>query len=173
MTLDPRCETLHEKNTSRSSLYCIHCMRGNWSNSFCCRVTVKIKMLNHSIESLFLFVSVTLNVGVKCKVAMCITELPSDNMSSVKQMQDDSQFQAELAAAGSKLVVVDFTASWCGPCKRIAPFYDELSSKYSNAVFLKVTIYIYVFHISFIVLHCFSIISCNLQCKLVSTSSAS
>ena len=104
---------------------------------------------------------------------MCITELPSDNMSSVKQMQDDSQFQAELAAAGSKLVVVDFTASWCGPCKRIAPFYDELSSKYSNAVFLKVTIYIYVFDISLIVLHCFSIISCNLQCKLVSTSSAS
>ena len=102
---------------------------------------------------------------------MCITELPSDNMSSVKQMQDDSQFQAELAAAGSKLVVVDFTASWCGPCKRIAPFYDELSSKYSNAVFLKVTTYIYVFHISFIVLHCFSFISCS--CKFVSTSSAS
>ena len=119
----------------------------------------------YRVSFIFLFVSVTLNlnVGVKCKVAMCITELPSDNMSSVKQMQDDSQFQAELAAAGSKLVVVDFTASWCGPCKRIAPFYDELSSKYSNAVFLKVTIYIYVFHISFIVLHCFSIISCNLQ----------
>eukprot|EP00088_Acartia_fossae_P059851 TRINITY_DN71565_c0_g1_i1.p1 TRINITY_DN71565_c0_g1~~TRINITY_DN71565_c0_g1_i1.p1 ORF type:complete len:287 (-),score=72.50 TRINITY_DN71565_c0_g1_i1:75-935(-) len=61
-------------------------------------------------------------------------------MSAVKIMQDDSQFQSELAAAGSKLVVVDFTASWCGPCKRIAPYFDEMSSKYSNAVFLKVDV---------------------------------
>merc|ERR1712154_391296 len=66
-------------------------------------------------------------------------EIP-DNMSAVKVLADDAQFQAELSSAGSKLVVVDFTASWCGPCKRIAPFYDELSAKYSKAVFLKVDV---------------------------------
>ena len=113
----------------------------------------------YRVSVTFLFVSVTLNVCVKCKVTMCITELPSDNMSSVKQMQDDSQFQAELAAAGSKLVVVDFTASWCGPCKRIAPFYDELSSKYSNAVFLKVTISVHtqiLFFLPLVKLNCLS-----------------
>ena len=59
-------------------------------------------------------------------------------MTSVKIVPDDSSFAAELEAAESKLVVVDFTAEWCGPCKRIAPFYDELSNKFPRAVFLKV-----------------------------------
>ena len=61
-------------------------------------------------------------------------------VGKVKVLADDGQFESELSSAGSKLVVVNFTASWCGPCKRIAPFYDELSTKYSEAVFLKVSL---------------------------------
>lgn len=59
---------------------------------------------------------------------------------ALRVIEDDSQFNAELAAAGMKLVVVDFTASWCGPCQRIAPLYEQMPTKYPQAVFMKVDV---------------------------------
>ncbi|XP_015793420.1 thioredoxin-like protein 1 [Tetranychus urticae] len=53
---------------------------------------------------------------------------------------DDSRFQVELTNAADSLAVVDFTASWCGPCQVIAPVFAQLSTKYPRAVFLKVDV---------------------------------
>ncbi|XP_044479285.1 thioredoxin F-type, chloroplastic-like [Mangifera indica] len=40
-------------------------------------------------------------------------------------------------AAGDKTVVLDMYTQWCGPCKIMAPKFQELSEKYSDVVFLK------------------------------------
>uniref|UniRef100_A0A3Q3WHG1 Thioredoxin n=1 Tax=Mola mola TaxID=94237 RepID=A0A3Q3WHG1_MOLML len=58
----------------------------------------------------------------------------------IENKTDD--FNQILKDAGDKLVVVDFTASWCGPCKQISPIFDQLSTmaENSNVVFVKVDV---------------------------------
>ncbi|CAI5787779.1 1 isoform X2 [Podarcis lilfordi] len=62
-------------------------------------------------------------------------------MVGVKVIANDADFQSELSAAGSRLVVAKFTMRGCGPCLRIAPAFNALSNKYPQATFLEVDVH--------------------------------
>ena len=49
----------------------------------------------------------------------------------------DAQFGAEVEQAKG-VVLVDFWASWCGPCMMMAPVFDKVSQKYPQIKFCKV-----------------------------------
>lgn len=44
----------------------------------------------------------------------------------------------EQTVLNNDLVIVDFWAPWCGPCKSFAPVYEAVSEKYPDVVFAKV-----------------------------------
>ncbi len=45
----------------------------------------------------------------------------------------DANFQEKVLGT-DKLVVIDFWAEWCGPCKMIGPVVEELSNAYPDTV---------------------------------------
>jgi thioredoxin 1 len=56
----------------------------------------------------------------------------------VVDIDSEAAFDKTIKGAGESLVVIDYSTTWCGPCKVIAPKFDELSDKYPDAVFIKV-----------------------------------
>lgn len=55
---------------------------------------------------------------------MAVINLTKDNFESV--------------ITGNDMVIVDFWAPWCGPCRGFAPVFESASEKYPNVVFAKV-----------------------------------
>ena len=55
---------------------------------------------------------------------MSTVELTSENFASV--------------VADADLALVDFWATWCGPCRMFGPIFDRVSERHSDAVFGKV-----------------------------------
>ncbi len=43
----------------------------------------------------------------------------------------DNNFQSEVLNSNEP-VLIDFTATWCGPCKQIAPFIDQIAGEYNG-----------------------------------------
>ena len=56
----------------------------------------------------------------------------------VVEIKTQDQFNATLSIEG--IVVIDFFATWCGPCKVIAPLLDQLSKEYESVKFIKVDV---------------------------------
>ncbi|KAH9486479.1 Peptide-N(4)-(N-acetyl-beta-glucosaminyl)asparagine amidase [Psilocybe cubensis] len=56
---------------------------------------------------------------------------------SITHLTSLSQLDTILSKSKDKLSVIDFHASWCGPCHAIAPTFEALAKQYPSVNFLK------------------------------------
>jgi thioredoxin 1 len=53
-------------------------------------------------------------------------------------VQELTQENFESTVTGNKMVIIDFWAPWCGPCKSFAPVFEAASAQHPDVVFAKV-----------------------------------
>ncbi|KAH8484697.1 hypothetical protein POPTR_016G138800v4 [Populus trichocarpa] len=66
-------------------------------------------------------------------------ELAGGNVHLITTKERWDQKLSEASRDG-KIVLANFSARWCGPCKQIAPYYIELSENYPSLMFLVIDV---------------------------------
>eukprot|EP01083_Nonionella_stella_P130915 397446_1 len=58
----------------------------------------------------------------------------------VKFLKTAEEFAELMEESKTKLVIIDFTATWCPPCRMIGPIFERLATEHPEAVFVKVDV---------------------------------
>lgn len=61
-------------------------------------------------------------------------------VNTVKTLTSKDQLTADIGSHPNTLFVLDFSATWCGPCKRIAPKFAQLAQETQHANFYKIDV---------------------------------
>lgn len=85
------------------------------------------------------FVATTLRPSIlKIRPSGYLSQAARFNSSLIKQSTSLKEFRDLVKT--DKLSITDFFATWCGPCKAIAPVLEKFSQEFTNVQFLKVDV---------------------------------
>lgn len=89
------------------------------------------KLLTILMLLLFAMKAAAFNKGDETMKATNLTK--EDFLTKVMDYKNNP---TEWKYLGDKPAVIDFYASWCGPCKMMAPIMDELAKEYEGKVYI-------------------------------------
>ncbi|XP_068333846.1 thioredoxin H-type-like [Pyrus communis] len=69
-------------------------------------------------------------------------EFPREQKSRIVAFHSEDQWNTHFAAVkdSNKLMVIDFTAKWCGPCRAMVPIFREYADKFTDVEFVKIDV---------------------------------
>ena len=93
------------------------------------RIVINYKMVKIMND---LFEDAEIDKIKKAKIVAMLEQAQKGNLINKPLTLTDSNFDSEVTK--HELIVVDFWAPWCGPCRMVGPVIEELASEYAGKV---------------------------------------
>jgi len=63
-----------------------------------------------------------------------------DDLTLIQNIEDVTPDEIDNLVMNDCHVVLDFSAAWCGPCKKLYPYLEKISDNYSNVYIFKIDV---------------------------------